>query len=240
MLASTTSKPSRSRSAADRWRTAPRVATGMKHGVRNVPRGGGHRPGPGRPVRRLDRDGGLHAPLQEHGVAEGEEAVAPVQGGGVEVPPAVADEGVDQHEQAGPGDVEVGEQDVHLREPVAPADEEVGRPLGAAGRGPGLERAHDGRADGHDPLGRLHGGDGRGRDGVALAVDDVVLDVVGADRGEGAEPDLEVDGGQGDAPLPAPVEDARRSGAARPWVPPPSRGGRRTRSGSARDRPAAP
>ena len=38
MLASTTSTPKDSRSAELRWGTAPRVPTGMKHGVANDPR----------------------------------------------------------------------------------------------------------------------------------------------------------------------------------------------------------
>ncbi len=180
----------------DRRQVPHRAPGGHGHEARRAKRapGGRDHPGPRRPVGRLDGDGRLQgARSQEHGVAEGEESVTAVQGRGVEIPPAVADKGVDQHEQAGSGHVEVGEQDVHPRELVAPPDEQVGGARGGAGRRPGLEGPDHRRADGDDALGPLDGVHRRLGDDVALGVDRVVLHPFGPDRGEGAETDFQVD-----------------------------------------------
>ena len=140
---------------------------------------------------------------QEHGVAEGQEPVAPVEGLLVEPAPARravglgADEGVDHDQQRRAGLVEVGHQPVDHLELEAGADEQVGATLELAGGRRALQGAHRGGADGHHPpTGRLGGGagvEGAVRHPVPLGVHVVVLDPLGGDGPEGAQPDQQLD-----------------------------------------------
>ena len=157
-MPSTTWAPTAPRSAASSVRTAPRVPTGMNVGVRNAPRAvcTVAARAPPSTASIVSRSGAAHrrvsaAAFEQHGVAEGQEAVAAGERLLVQLPPAGADEGVDQHQQRGPGDVEVGEQPVDDAELEAAPDEQVRAPGDAAGRGPRLERPHHGGAHGQHP-----------------------------------------------------------------------------------------
>src|SRR5918997_4862883 len=99
----------------------------MKHGVRYDPLA--VRATPARAVPSVAsrsswtgcKGGNLPSvPVEQHGVAERQEAVALGEGDGVEVAPAGADERVDHHEQGRAGQVEVGEQHVDDLERGAP------------------------------------------------------------------------------------------------------------------------
>ena len=148
--------------------------------------------------------------LEEHGVAEGEEAVLLFDGGLVGAEDEVAaGEGADEHDEGGFWQVEVGDDGVDDLEVVAGVDEDAS-PAALAGDlvfggGGGLEGADARRADGddavpgllglHDELGGLVG------DAVVLLVHLVLLDVVDADGAEGAEADVQGDEAEVDAHL---------------------------------------
>ena len=90
--------------------------------------------------------------------------------------------------------MEVGQERVDHEELGARRQEQLGR-SGATARPGGRLQGPDGRGpDGDHPLRRLAGGERLGRDVVALAVHDVVLDVLGRDRAERAQPDDEIHG----------------------------------------------
>ena len=65
-------------------------------------------------------------PVDEHGVAEGQEAVTLGEGQIVAVPPAGAHERVQHDEQGGPGQMEVGEQQINHLEVERAANVQVG------------------------------------------------------------------------------------------------------------------
>ena len=148
--------------------------------------------------------------LDEHGVAEGEEAVLLFDGGLVGAEDEVsAGEGADEHDEGGLGQVEVRDDGIDDLEVIAGVDEDAG-PAALAGDlvlggGGGLEGADARRADGddavagllrrHDELGGLVG------DAVVLLVHLVLLDVVDAHGAEGAEADVQGDEAEVDAHL---------------------------------------
>ena len=216
MLPSTIWAPSASRSALSTARTVARVPTGMKHGVVTVPRA---------VVMVVARAGPLvvststvsvtseipaPAPAEEHGVTERQEPVAVTQRVGVQVPPVRPGEGLDQDEQARPWQVEVGHEDVDDGEVGAGREEQPGSSRQLARPGCRLESPDRRGADRDDPVGVQTRLPGLVRHGVALLVHDVVVDVTGGDRPEGAQSDDEIDvheGGAGSRDL---AEDAWR------------------------------
>ena len=138
---------------------------------------------------------GLFCSLDQHRVAEGEEAVFLLHGDLVGRQYALpVPQGRDQHDQRAAGQVEVGDQRVHQLEAVAGLDEDAGvAPLGhqpAVLRG-GFQRAHAGGAHGDDPPAPLAGGvdpvGGLRGDLEVLRVHLVFLDVLHLHRPEGAQ-----------------------------------------------------
>src|SRR3954447_8170329 len=146
--------PLRRRSSLSSVRTAPRVPTGMNAGVA-TPRPDAVTARPARAARSVASMlsvTGTSGPLDEHGVAEGQEPVALTQCDGIEVAPARTDERLHHREQCGAGQMEVRQQHVDRTEFEAWANEECRAPRRLAGRGDRLEGAHHGGADGHHAL----------------------------------------------------------------------------------------
>ena len=146
--------------------------------------------------------GVLLGSAQEHGVAEGEEAVAHLHGllvRGEDV--LAAGEGRNQHDESALRQVEIRHQGVHAFESVTRVDEDVGPAgLGVHGAvlvGKALHSAAGGGADADNAAaGLLRLGDYPRRllrHDAELGVHLVLLDVLGLDRAEGAEADVQRD-----------------------------------------------
>ena len=128
--------------------------------------------------------------MQEHGVAEGEEAITLVDGvlvGGQDV--LAGAEGGDEHHERGARHVEVGDQGIHHVELIARQDVEarglalpgtqgasaaVGRRIPGALQTANARRAHGDNAAARG-VGRVHGVHCGGGHRVELGVDDVLL-----------------------------------------------------------------
>ena len=103
--------------------------------------------------------------------------------------------------------MEVGQQSVDDPPVVGPADEQAGAPGRLAGRGPGLQAPHDGRAHGHHPLGPVHRLLHCCRHAVPLGVHGVVLETGRGDGPERVEADGQLDRGHHRARVAHPAQE---------------------------------
>src|SRR5687768_8661104 len=133
--------------------------------------------------------------FNEHGVAIREEAVALADRMAVGLEEALlAREGAYQHEQGGFRQVEIGEQPFYHLELEAGIDEKIRGALALAAEREALQRPQRGRAHGQRAALSQRFERFR-RNGIALLVHAVRLDLVDAHRLEGAGADVQGDAG---------------------------------------------
>ena len=126
--------------------------------------------------------------------------------------------GGDQHNQRALGQMEICDQRVHRLEAVAGIDEDI-RPAGALGEAAvlgckGFDRAAGGGSDADDPSalppGAVEQIGGLLREHAELRMHLMVRDLLGLDRAEGAEADVEGHPGQIHALVPELLQELRR------------------------------